>query len=64
MKRAAEKEIAEHVIRPVKVIPTNCVQAGCGQLLITALGLWKVLKMVDDSWERRMVGKSLIVSLK
>ena len=34
MMRATRKEIAEHVIRPVKVIPPSHVKARCAQLLI------------------------------
>jgi len=63
MKRATRKEIAEHVIRPRKVIPASCVKARCAQLVIIIHRLWKVLKQVEERRERRMVGKRMIVVL-
>jgi hypothetical protein len=63
MKRATGKEIAEHVIRPAKVIPASRVKARCAQLLIIIHRLWKVLTRVEERRERRMVGKRMILVL-
>ena len=60
MMRATGKEIAEHVIRPAKVIPASGVEARHAQLLIILYRRWKVLKRVAERWERRMVGKRMI----
>jgi len=64
--RVTVKEIAEHVIRPTKVIPTSCNKAEHDQLLISIHRLWRVLKMVDEREKRRegrMVGKRMILVL-
>jgi len=61
IKRASEKKIAEHIIRPAKAIPTSHVKARCAQLLIITHRLWKVLKRVEERRERRMVGKRIIL---
>jgi len=66
MMRATGKEIAEHIIRPTKVIRTSRVKARCEQLLIIIHRLWKVLKRVEDREkrrERRMVGMRMILVL-
>jgi len=66
MMRATRKEIAQHVLRPTKVIPTSRVRARCEQLPIIIHRLWKVLKRVEkrEKWrERRMVGKKMILLL-
>jgi len=60
-KRDAGKEIAEHVNRPVKVIPASHVKARSAQLLIIIHRVWKVLKSVEEWWERRKVGKRMIL---
>jgi len=62
-RRVTGKEIAEHVIRPAKVIPTLHVKARCVQLLIIIHRLWKVLKRVEDMRESRMVGTRMILVL-
>jgi len=53
MMRATGKEIAEHVIRPTKVLPSSRIKARCKQLLIIIHRLWKVLKRVEEREERR-----------
>jgi len=63
LKRATVQEIAEHVLRPEKIIPVGCVKARCAQLLINIHRLWKVLKRVEERRERRMVGKRMILVL-
>jgi len=64
--RATGKEIAEHVIRPTKVIRASRINARCEQLLIIIHRLWKVLKRVEEGEkrrERRMVGMRMILVL-
>jgi hypothetical protein len=56
-------EIAEHVIRPAKVIPASRVKARCAQMLIIIHRLWKVLTRVEETRERRMVGERMILVL-
>jgi len=66
MMRATGKEIAEHVIRPTKVIRTSRVKARREQLPIILHRLWKVLKWVEEREkrrERRMVGTRMILVL-
>jgi hypothetical protein len=63
MMRATGNDIAKHVIRPAKVIPASRVTARCAQLLIIIHRLWKVLTRVEESRERRMVGKWMILVL-
>jgi len=63
MKRATGTEIAEHIIRPAKVIPASRVKARCAQLLIIIHRHWKVLKRVEERRERRMVGMRIIFVL-
>jgi hypothetical protein len=57
------KEIAQCIIRLTKVIPASHVKARCAQLLISIHKLWKVLKMVEERRESRMVGKRMILVL-
>jgi len=64
MMRATGKEIAEHVIRPTKVIRASHVKARHTQLLIMIHRLWKVLKRVEERkkrTERRMVRTRMIL---
>jgi len=66
MMRATGKEIAEHIIRPTRVIRTGRVKARRGQLLIIIHRLWKVLRRVEEREkrrERRMVGTRMILVL-
>jgi hypothetical protein len=56
-------EIAEHVIQPAKVIPSSHVKARCVQLLVIIHRLSKVLEMVDERRNRRMLGKRMILVL-
>jgi len=63
MKRATWKEIAEHIIRPAKVIPASHGKARGAQLLIIIHRHWKVLKRVEERRETRMVGKRMILVL-
>ena len=57
------KKIAKHVIRPAKVIPTNHVKSRYVQLPIIIHKVWKVLKRVEETRQRRMVGKRIILVL-
>jgi len=63
MKRATGKEIAEHIIRPAKVIPASRVKARCEQLLIIIHRHWKVRKRVEEWRERRILGMRMILVL-
>ena len=63
MKQATGKEIADQVIRPVKVIPASHVKARCAQLLFIIHRLWKVQTRVEERRERRIVGKRMILVL-
>jgi len=66
MMRATGIEIAEHVIRPTKVIRASHVKARCEQLLIIIQRDWKVLKRVkqrEKRMQRRMVGTRMILVL-
>jgi len=66
MMRVTGKEIAEHGIRPTKVIRASRVKARREQLLIIIHRLWKVLKSVKEREkrrERRMVGTRMILVL-
>jgi hypothetical protein len=56
-------EIAEHIIRPPKVIAANRVKARCTQLPTIIHRLWKFLNMVEQRRERRIVGKRMILVL-
>jgi hypothetical protein len=60
MKRDTRREVAEHIIRPTKVIPACRVNARCVQLLSIIHILGKNLKLVEESRERRMVGMRII----
>jgi len=55
--------VAEHVIRPAKVIPPSHVKARYAQLLIIKHRHSKVLKKVEERRERKMVGKRMILVL-
>jgi len=64
IKRVRGMDIAEHIMRSAKVIPTSRVKARCKHLLIIILRLGKVLKrVVEERRERRMVGKRMILLL-
>jgi hypothetical protein len=61
MKAARGNDIAEHAIRPVKVIPASLLPVCYDALLICILGLqWELLKMKERRM-RTQVGKKLIV---
>jgi len=63
MKVATGKHIAEHVIKPVKVIPTSLVPVSYAPLLISILRVQRDRFKMKELWVRRLVGKSLIVVL-
>jgi len=63
MYSATQKEIADHILRPAKVIPASRVKARCAQPLIMIHRHWKFLKRVKERRERRMVGKRMILVL-
>ena len=46
--RGTGKEIAEHIIRPTKVISASHVKARHEKLLISIPRHWKVLKRVEQ----------------
>jgi len=53
MKEATGKDIAEYIIRPVKVIPTSVVPVSYAPLLIRILRLRRELMKMKDWWMRR-----------
>jgi hypothetical protein len=61
--RATGNDIPENVIRPKNVIPASHGKASRAQVLTVIHSLWKVLKRVEVSRERRMVGKRMILVL-
>jgi len=61
MKAATGKDIAEHVIRLVKVIPTSLVPVSYTPVLICLLRLQREPMKMKEWWIRRQVGKRLIV---
>jgi len=64
MMTATGKDIAEYVIRPVKVIPASLVMVSYAPLLICILRLRRYLMKMKQWWMRRQqVGKRLKVVL-
>jgi len=63
IKRAAGKKIAEHLIRPVKLMPASHVKPRCAQPQIITHRLWMVLKRVEERRDWRMVCKRMILVL-
>jgi hypothetical protein len=63
MKAATAKDIAEHGIRPAKVIPASLVLVSYGLLLISILRLCMDLMKMIEWWTKWQVGKKLIVVL-
>jgi len=61
MKAATGKDITEHVIRPVKVIPASLVPVSYATLLIRILRLQRERMKMKEWWMRRQVRKWLIV---
>ena len=61
IKRATGKDIAEHIIRPVKVIPASLVPVSYAALLIRILRLRRDRMKIKEWWIRRPVGNRLIV---
>jgi hypothetical protein len=61
MKSGTGKDIAEHVIKPVKVFPRSCVPVRYAPLLIRILRLRREPMRMKDWWVRRKVGKRQIV---
>jgi len=55
---ATEQQIAQHIIRPATIITASHIKTMCAPLLIIRHRVWKVLKMVEERRERRMVGKN------
>jgi hypothetical protein len=51
----------KHRHYPATIIPASWVEASCVQLLIIIHRIWKVLKVVEDRMERKMVGKTMIL---
>jgi hypothetical protein len=58
--RSTWMQMAEHLIRPGKVIPSSHVKAKGAQLLIMIYRQWRVLKWVEERRERGMAGKGTI----
>jgi len=62
MKTAVEKDIAEHVIGPAKVIPAHLVSVSDAPLLISILTLWRYLiKMKVWCMRRQMENRMTVV---
>jgi len=61
MKAATGKDIAEHVMRPAKVIPARLLTVSYAPLLIGILRLWRDPMKMSEWWMRRQVGINLIV---
>jgi hypothetical protein len=62
MKAATGKDIAEHVIRPAKVIPASLDMVSYAPLLISILRLRRYQMKMKEWWMRRQqVGKRLTV---
>jgi len=63
MQAATGKDIAEHVIRPAKVIPARMVTVSYALLLISRLRFRGYPMEVKERWMRRQVGTTLTVVL-
>jgi len=63
MKAATGKDIAEHIIRLVKVIPVSLVPVSYAPLLMRILRLRREPMKMKEWWMRRQMGKRLIVVL-
>jgi hypothetical protein len=64
MKAATGKDIAEHIIRPAKGIPTSLDMVRYAPLLIRILRLRRYPMKMQERWMRRQqVGKRLTVVL-
>jgi hypothetical protein len=63
MKATTGKDIGEHIIRLVKVIPASLILATNTPLLIWIHTLWREPMKITELWMRRPVGKRLIVVL-
>jgi len=61
MKAATGKDMAEHVIRPAKVIPASIIKVNYAPLLISILRLGRDLMNMNEWWMRRQVGTRLTV---
>jgi len=61
MEAAKGKDSAEHVIRPVKVIPASLVLVSDTPQLICILRLRRGPMKIEERWLMRQVGKRLIV---
>jgi len=63
MKPATGTDVAEHVIRPAKVILASLIRESYAPLLIRILRLWRDLMKMKEWLMMRQVGKILIVVL-
>jgi len=63
IKAATGKDFAEHIIRPVKVIPASLLPVSYAPLLIRILRLGGEQMKMKELWMRKQVGKRLIVVL-
>jgi hypothetical protein len=61
MDEATGKDIAEHVMRPAKVIPTRHITVSCAPLLISIISLRRYPMKLKEWWMRLQVGTGLIV---
>jgi hypothetical protein len=61
MRAATGKDIAKHIMKLAKVIPTSLVPVCYAPLLITTLRLQRYPMNTQDCWMRRQMGKRLIV---
>jgi hypothetical protein len=63
IKRHRRKEIAKYIIKPVMVITTSHVIARCGQLLVIRHRVTKFLKRVEETRDKKMVAKKMMLEL-
>ena len=63
MKAATGRDIAEQVIRPVKLIPASLDRVCHAPLLICIVSLCREQMKIIEWWMRKQAGKRLIVAL-
>jgi hypothetical protein len=61
IKAATGKDIAEHAIRPAKLIPASLAMVCCSPLLISILRVGRYPIITKEWWMRRQVAMGLIV---
>jgi len=63
MEQTPGQQSTDYIIRLIKVTPTSQVRTRCAQPLIIIYILCKVLQMVEEGRERRMLGNRMILEL-